>query len=60
MAAVTIIRWNGSDLPEELRALPAGEYVVESVDDKASGLLAALDALRGKKREEPDVERARR
>jgi hypothetical protein len=29
----TIVRWNGADLPEELRTLPAGRYIVEPIDD---------------------------
>jgi hypothetical protein len=27
-----LLHWNGRDLPPELRELPAGDYVVESVD----------------------------
>ena len=48
----TIVRWNGTDLPEELRDLPAGPYVVESIDDvppltldEDAGLQLALDEL---------------
>lgn len=48
----TVIRWNGTDLPEELRGLPAGRYVVEPLDDvplvaleEDAGLELALDAL---------------
>ena len=48
----TIVRWNGTDLPEELRDLPAGRYVVESIDDvppltldEDAGLQLALDEL---------------
>jgi hypothetical protein len=47
-----VLHWNGTDLPEELRGLPAGTYVVEAVDkapllssDEARGLAEAL-ALR--------------
>ena len=29
----TIVRWNGADLPEELRKLPAGRYIIEPIDD---------------------------
>jgi hypothetical protein len=48
---VTIIDWNGADLPAELRALPAGKYVLQSAEDSLTpeeeqGLLAALDSLR--------------
>lgn len=28
-----VIHWNGKDLPEELRELPAGRYFVEAVDE---------------------------
>ena len=48
----TIVRWNGTDLPEELRKLPAGRYIVEPVDDvppltldEDAGLQLALDEL---------------
>ena len=27
-----VLKWNGRDLPDELRQLPPGRYVVESVD----------------------------
>ena len=47
-----IVRWNGTDLPEELRDLPAGRYVFESIDDvppltldEDAGLQLALDEL---------------
>jgi hypothetical protein len=51
---VTIIDWNGTDLPKELRSLPAGKYVVERVDDSLTsdeeeGLIQALDSLRAGK-----------
>ncbi len=48
-----VVRWNGNDLPDELRALPAGRYVLEPVDnlpplsqDEDAGIQTALDALR--------------
>lgn len=48
----TVVNWNGHDLPEELRTLPAGRYVLESVDDlppltpnEEAGIQAALDSL---------------
>lgn len=31
--SMDILTWNGSDLPEALRHLPPGRYVVESLDD---------------------------
>ncbi len=51
------MHWNGKDLPEELRDLPPGKYVVESVDavsppltsDEEDGIrkaLASRDASR--------------
>ncbi len=27
-----VLNWNGTDVPEELRKLPEGRYVLESVD----------------------------
>jgi hypothetical protein len=30
---VTIIDWNGADLPAELRNLPAGRYVIQPADE---------------------------
>jgi hypothetical protein len=32
MAGARVLHWNGKDLPEELRELPAGTYVVEAID----------------------------
>ncbi|HET7506436.1 MAG TPA: hypothetical protein VFK02_35695 [Kofleriaceae bacterium] len=50
-----MLRWNGKDLPEELRELPAGTYILEPVDepirltpDEDRGLQAALASLREK------------
>ena len=47
------LNWNGKDLPDELRELPAGRYVVESLDDlselthdEQEGLRQALASLR--------------
>ena len=44
-----VLKWNGRDLPEELRELPPGRYVVESVDsapeltaEQEDDLIAAL------------------
>ncbi len=46
-----ILEWNGRDVPDELRSLPAGRYVVEPVDEvpqlteeEEKGLADALDA----------------
>lgn len=33
MAIPQKLHWNGSDLPDTLRDLPPGNYVIESVDD---------------------------
>ena len=56
-----VFEWNGDDLPDEvrrhlpegLRALPRGRYVLESVDDAPelteedeAGIQAATDSLR--------------
>jgi hypothetical protein len=55
MAGARVLRWNGKDLPEELRELPAGTYVVEAVDaplltqDEDEGLGRALASLRAGK-----------
>ncbi len=44
-----VLKWNGKDLPDELRMLPAGDYVVERVDaapalsdEQEEGLRAAM------------------
>ncbi len=39
----TVIHWNGEQVPEELRALPRGRYVIEAVDD-APGLTDEQEA----------------
>jgi hypothetical protein len=51
---VTIIDWNGADLPAELRRLPAGKYVIQPADDSLTpeeeqGLVDALESLRAGK-----------
>ena len=33
---MAIINWNGSDLPDALRPLPAGRYTVEALDESGS------------------------
>jgi hypothetical protein len=52
MAGARVLHWNGKDIPEELRELPAGTYVVESVDvapsltrDEEQGIAEALASL---------------
>ena len=32
MGMARVLKWNGRDLPDELKELPPGRYVVESVD----------------------------
>jgi hypothetical protein len=51
-----VVHWNGKDLPNELRDLPAGRYVLESLDDipelgedEEEGLHEALASLRAGK-----------
>lgn len=53
MAGARVLHWNGKDIPEALRDLPAGTYVVEAVDsgstltaDEDQGLAEALASLR--------------
>ncbi len=53
MAGARVLHWNGKDVPEELRELPAGTYVVEAGDsaptltpDEDRGLAEALESLR--------------
>jgi hypothetical protein len=54
LSPVTIIRWNGRDLPAELKDLPAGDYAVQPAEDvvpltpeEEAGLVAALESLQG-------------
>ena len=61
MASARVLHWNGKDIPEELRELPAGTYVVEAVDegpsltsDEDQGLAQALASLRAGKGRTPD------
>ena len=51
-----MLTWNGKDLPEELRALSAGRYVVEPIDEvptlteeEERGLRQALASLQAGK-----------
>jgi hypothetical protein len=51
---VTIIDWNGADIPTELRSLPAGRYVIQPADvaltpDEEQGVITALESLRAGK-----------
>jgi hypothetical protein len=54
--ARVVLDWNGEDLPDELRQLPAGRYVVGSGDDapeltedEEEGIRQALASLRAGK-----------
>lgn len=56
MAGARVLHWNGKDVPEELRELPAGTYVLEAVDEASSltteeeqGIAQALSSLRAGK-----------
>lgn len=49
VSKAVVVEWNGQDVPEQLRGLPAGRYVVAPVDesialsdDEEAGLIAAL------------------
>jgi len=48
-----VLHWNGKDVPQELRELPEGRYVVDAVDlapelsgEEEAGLEAGLESLR--------------
>ncbi len=48
----TVLNWDGKDVPEELRSLPKGRYVLVSVDEapeltveQDAGLAVALRSL---------------
>jgi hypothetical protein len=63
---VTIMHWNGDDVPDELRALPAGTYVVQPAEEltalspeEEAGLVAALESVRAGKGIEHEAVRAR-
>ena len=63
---MAIITWNGSDLPDALRPLPAGRYIVEALDESASltpeeedGLIQALDSLSAERGIDHEEVRAR-
>jgi hypothetical protein len=61
---VTIIEWNGADVPAALRNLPAGTYVIQRADDaltpdEEQGLITALESLRAGQGVPHDVARER-
>jgi hypothetical protein len=49
-----VLHWDGKDLPKELRELPAGDYLVEELDDQPpeltpeeeAGIETALESFR--------------
>ncbi len=50
MARLQVVTWNGCDVPPELRALPAGRYVLAEYDGELSaeeeaGIAAGLDEI---------------
>lgn len=58
-----VVTWNGKDVPAELRDLPAGRYVVETIDDDAPALSpdeeAGIEAALGSYRQGRVVEAKR-
>lgn len=51
MAKSVVVEWNGQDVPDGLRELPAGRYVLAAVDeavvlsdDEDRGLIVALES----------------
>jgi hypothetical protein len=68
MAKPVVVEWNGHDVPEGLRDLPAGRYVLSSVDeavaltdDEERGLIIALESAQKRVLSHGDVmERARK
>lgn len=61
---VTIIDWNGADVPAGLRGLPAGKYVIQRADDvltpdEEQGLITALESLRAGEGVDHDAVRER-
>ena len=57
-----ILNWNGKDVPDELRSLPAGQYVVEAVaevppeltPEEEKGLRDAIAEIEAGKGESPE------
>jgi hypothetical protein len=53
MSRTRVLHWNGKDVPEELRELPPGTYMIEAVEsalpltpEEDTGLSQALGSLR--------------
>jgi hypothetical protein len=57
-----VLNWNGKDVPEELRSLPAGQYAVEPVDEvppplteeEEEGLREAIAEIQAGQGESPE------
>jgi hypothetical protein len=57
VAGARVFHWNGKDIPDELRVLPVGRYILEPLEDVApelshedeDGLREALASLRAGK-----------
>jgi aryl carrier-like protein len=48
-----VLEWNGTDMPPEIRGLPAGRYVIEALDepsaltpDDDAAIQQGLDSIR--------------
>jgi quercetin dioxygenase-like cupin family protein len=66
MAGSRVVHWNGRDVPDELRELPAGSYVLEPVEaaheltaEEDEGLRMAMASLRAGKGRSVDQVRHR-
>ena len=44
MSRAKVVTWNGKDVPAELRDLPAGQYLLDAVEDDAPALSADQEA----------------
>lgn len=49
LSCVTVINWNGADLPDELRQLPAQRADDAPTAEEEDGLTAALESVRAGK-----------
>lgn len=57
-----VVEWNGQDVPEELRALPEGRYLLPAVDESVAltdeeeaGLIVALKSAESRVLSHDDV-----
>ena len=53
---MAILTWDGRDVPDELRSLPPGKYVIERIDEvpqltdaELDGLIAYFSTMKGLK-----------